>query len=765
VLHRLLERWGRMMYRFRWAVPAVWLVLGALGGLYAGKLGPLLTGGGWGVPESDSYKAYHAISEQFASRSATSLVLAVKDLREDPQDLAGRLEAVREALLREETIDDVYLWPDAPEPLKDRFISEDGRVTFGFVGMNVDEGFAQKALPAIQERLAETSAPLGLEASILGAPALWGEVNRVSQEGLNNAHLHAIPIIAVVLLLVFRSVVSSLMPLALAAFSIVTALGILYGFAVRGEHSVFVLDASMMLGIGLGIDFALLFVSRFREELARNAHDIAGAVGRTLATAGHAVLFSGLTIMGAMAALFAVDIASVRSMALGVIVTVLALLAASLTLLPAMAGILGRKVNAWKVMPRPLAGAGASGSGRWYRLARRVMAKPVRYLAGAVLLMAALAWPASQLTTATPDVRMLPEDSAVRRGVETLQEAFGLGVSSPIQIVLEGPEGEWLKPENQALLRSLTERLKQLGDVDGVVTWLDYVPGLEASEIRMRLAEPRDWPDPALLRMIERYISPDRGTVIVEVVSHQHASSEGMKALVKEIRDGVLPSMEELAPYGVYVGGQTAEGLDVSESLRDSLVPVTLYTLALIFVILLLTFRSVLLPLKAILLNLLSLGATYGVLVIVFQWGWGKDLFGFGEFGYIQNFVPILLLGLLFSLSTDYEVFLLSRVKEEYAGGKSNEESVALGVEKTAPMISGAAAIMVTVFASFAFAGILPMQQLGLGMAVAIALDATVVRLVLVPAAMKLLGDWNWWFPGRSGRAARTRAGLGQAGG
>jgi len=758
MISRALERWGRFVYKIRLIVLTAWVVLAAVfGGLYAGKLGPLLTGGGWGVPDSGSYQAYRAISEKFASRSATSLTFVVKDPHHEAgsEAFTRNLREIRDALLAEEAVSDVFSWLDAPEPVRARFVSETGNVTFGFVELNIDEGFAQKELPGIQSRLAETAEGLGVEAAILGAPAMWGEVNKVSQEGLNRAHLYAIPVILIVLLIVFRSVVSSLMPLALAAGSIAVTFGVLYFFARQAEHSVFILDAALMLGIGLGIDFALLFVSRFREEL-RSARDIAEAVGKTVGTAGHAILFSCLTIMGSMSALLTVEIAAVRSMALGVIVTVSVLLPAGLSLLPAAAAVLGAKVNAWSI-PFPKS---AGRAGRRYGLSRRIMGRPVLYLAGAALLLAALAWPALQIGTTTADVRMLPEDSPVRRGVETMQEAFGLGVASPIQIVLEGEPGAWLNPENQALLASLAERLSRLDGVDAVTHYLTHLPGMDAEAIRTVLADRPGELDPAVLLMINRYISADRGTVILDVVSHQHASGEGMRDLVREIRDEVLPDEAGLASFDVHVGGQTAEGMDVSDSLRRSLVPVILLTMGLTFAVLLATFRSLLLPLKAILLNLLSLGATYGVLVMLFEWGWGRELFGFGDFGHIQNFVPILLLGLLFSLGTDYEVFLLTRVKEEYDGGRSNEESVAHGLEKTAPMISGAAIIMVAVFASFAFAGILPMQQLGAGMAVAIALDATVVRLVLVPAAMKLLGDWNWWFPGRGGRAVRPAGAL-----
>lgn len=757
MVSRWLDRWGSMMVKGRWFVVTGWLLLVVVfGGLYAGQLGPLLTGGGWSVPDSSSYRAYQTVADKFAARSATSLTFVAEDRHHavGSEHFAEHLRALQDALLEEDAIASAYSWLDAPEPLKDQFVGDSGHVTFGMIEMNIDEGFAQKQLPAIQDRLADTAETLGIEVAILGAPAMWGEVNKVSQEGLNNAHLYAIPIMMIVLFLVFRSVVSSLVPLVLAAFSIAMTLGILYFFAEQAEHSVFILDAALMLGIGLGIDFALIFVSRFREELARHAGDVTTAVRKTVSTAGHAILFSGMTIMGAMSALLAVQIAAVRSMALGVIVTAFVLLLLSLSLLPAMAAILGTKINAWTI---PL-GNKTAQSGRWYRMSHRIMRRPVLYLIISVLLLGALAWPAFQLKTSTPDVRMLPEHSRVRTGVETLQASFGLGISSPIQIVLEGTDGEWLEPDKQALIASLTERLEELETVDAVTSYMTYFPGMDAASIQAALTDHRAEMDPAFALLIDRYLSTRHDAVIVDVVSHQHASSEGMKELVHDIREQVLPAVSDLAPYNVYVGGQTAEGLDVSESLQNSLMMVTLFTLGLIFVILLVTFRSILLPLKAIVLNLLSLGATYGVLIIVFQWGLGKDLFGFGDFGYIQNFVPILLLGLLFSLSTDYEVFLLTRVKEEYIGGKSNEDSVAHGLEKTAPMISGAATIMVAVFASFAFAGLLPMQQLGLGMAVAIALDATIVRLVLVPATMKLLGKWNWWFPGRKLPFARSGA-------
>nr|WP_255343381.1 MMPL family transporter [Geomicrobium sp. JCM 19038] len=594
----------------------------------------------------------------------------------------------------------------------------------------------------MQGRLSSSIQTDGFEATILGAPAFWAEMNELSQQGLENAHLYALPIILIVLLVVFRSVVSSLMPLVLSSFSIVTSLGVLYWFSQWIELSIFVLDAALMLGIGVGIDFALIFIKRFREQLEQSSNQVAEAVTQTMGTAGHAILFSALTIIGAMSAILLVDIAAVRSIALGVIVVVFFLMVTSLTLLPACLALIGTRINAWKI-PFLSIRDGSTGEGKWYRLAHRVMKRPVVYLVASIMLLLAMAVPALELEVSTPDSRMLPEQTQVRHGLAHLEEGFGVGFASPIQVVVAIENDVITEPQLLEKLSILNEELENIPDVEEVSSLFSFFPNLEASEIHSLLNEHQqalhedDW------MLINRHVSKNNQLAVFDVITTDHSSSDTNRAIVQDIRDRLATSED----YVVYVGGETAEGMDTSQSLNESLPMVLTFTLMLLFLVLVVTFRSLLLPLKAIVLNVLSLGATYGILVVVFQWGLGSTIFGFGDFGFIQSFIPILLLGLLFSLSTDYEVFLLSRVQEEYQKGLSNEESVAIGLEKTAPMISGAALIMVVVFGSFAFAGVLPMQQLGLGMALAIALDATIVRLFLVPATMKLLGNWNWWFP------------------
>lgn len=755
-LNNLLAAWGKTVYKLKWAMIVVWVAIAIAAGTFSPQLAPLLTGGGWGIPNTGSYEAYRMMGEHFESRSETAMTLVIKDAVNQVGSVAysSNLKAITDFLLTKEEVESVYTWLDAPEQSRAQFTGEGGNVSLAFVDLNIDEGFAQKVLPLIQQQLTEEAERLNMEAMLLGAPALWGEVNALSQEGLANAHLYAIPIILLVLILVFRSLVSVLTPLVLAVSSIMITMGILYFIARESELSVFIMDSTLMLGIGISIDFALIFVARFREELALRDKSKAGtirALSKTMHTAGHAILFSSLTIIGSMSAILFVEITAVRSMALGIIVVVFVLMLASLSLLPALLAILGYKVNALRV---PFLYRKEKRT--WYTLAHRVMRRPLLYLIGAVLVLGAAAWPALNIQTSTPDVRMLPEDSPVRNGAELVQEEFGLGFASPIHVVVQAEaDGNLAVPELQAFILRLTERIEQLDHVDSVTSYLSFIEGMPGDTAEELLGDGRSHLPAGAQTLINRYISRDNGTIVIDVMSDDYASSEESKHLVEQIRTDVVPTViSDAAGLRIAVGGETAEGIDVSSSLRNSLIEVTIFTLCLIFIVLVITFRSVLMPFKAILLNLLSLGATYGILIIVFQWGGGSDIFGFGDFGYIQNFVPILLLGLLFSLSTDYEVFLLTRIKEEYDRSGDNAESVATGLHKTAPMISGAAIIMIAVFSSFAFAGILPMQQLGLGMAVAILLDVTIVRLILVPATMKLLGSRNWWFPFRSGKSA-----------
>ncbi|WP_088105839.1 MMPL family transporter [Halalkalibacter urbisdiaboli] len=740
-MKNVLGKIGGSIVKFRWFILCFWVVATIIGGVYGSQLAPALTGGGWDVPNADSTTAASLIDDHVEGRSETNLTFVIKDTRYQvgSNQYEENLEKVKKFLLDEPEISQVVTILDVSEEMKSQFQGTDAYTSLGFIEMDIDAGFAQKALPDIQERLDQKAEQLAIEVVLLGAPAFWGEISKISQEGLEHAHLYALPIIVVVLLFVFRTVISALTPLVLSITSIVITSGLLFGITHLTELSVFAQDSAMMIGLGVGIDFALVFVMRFKEEIARAT--VKDAIEKTMSTAGHAILFSGITIIGTMAMILFVEVAAIRSIALGIIVVVFLLLLTSLTLLPAFLAIIGIKINALKIPFQTSKG----GGGKWYRLSRRVMRRPILYLAGAVFVLLSLSWPALQLETASSDVRILPDGSNIKQGVEQLQDGFGLGYTSPIQVVVHLEDKKATDVEVLQQVDSLINRIRLDENVEGVTSILSFFEGVDKEFIRLALDEGQI--DEHTRRQLQRYVNESQNTLIIEIVTKHYASSDETKALVTELRENMVPNA--ISDALVVVGGETAQGMDTNESLSHSLKYVLIYTLVFIFVVLMITFKSILLPLKAVMMNLLSLSATYGVVVAVFNWGWGGDLLGFGDYGMLQELVPILLLGLLFSLSTDYEVFLLERVKEEFEESNNSDESVAIGLEKTAPMISGAALIMVAVFGSFAFAGILPMQQLGLGMAVAIALDATIVRLFLVPATMKLLGKWNWWFPGK----------------
>ena len=332
----------------------------------------------------------------------------------------------------------------------------------------------------------------------------------------------------------------------------------------------------------------------------------------------------------------------------------------------------------------------------------------------------------------------------MRFGFDTMREQFGQGTASPILVLVQSRAA--LDAADASSVFALRDRLAGMAHVTRVDPSAEV---LRAMWPQRPFAASSTLPASAQ-NTINHYVSSDRRNIVLEVIPDDYASSAASRVLLGRVR---ADAHELRGHLRVQVGGETAEGVDANTVIKDRLLAVMLVMLAVIYLMLMITFRSVLLPVKAILMNLLSVGATYGVLVVIFEDGFGAGLLGADSFGYLQNFVPLLLLAILFSLSTDYEVFLLSRIREEYQAGRSNTASVAAGLARTAPLISGAALVMIAVFGAFAFTGIMPIQQLGLGLGLGIALDVTVIRLVVVPAAMKLMGSWNWWVPGRRVRS------------
>ncbi|WP_194238685.1 MMPL family transporter [Streptomyces spongiae] len=777
---------SRLIRRFRRPLLGLWLAALAISGLGASSIADSLSGGGWYVPGADSTKAAQQLEHGFKGRGRTTVTLVIHDKRYESDD--PRFEQRARDMARQVTaepalkVTDSHGWTGLTPQNRSDYAGDDHHTVIDSLALDLDDGTARRELPKVQADLEDRFGPRGLDVSLVSPSSFWGEVNALSQEGLARAELITMPLIIVILLWLFRSVAAALASLAVGVSAIVFTLGVLAPVARHHELSVFVQNAATMLGLGVGVDYSLFMITRFKEQLARG-QDVASAVAATLRTSGHTVVASGATVVLAMCTLFLIDLTVIFSLALGAVVVVAFCVLTTVLFLPVLLHLLGDRINAGRVrVPRSLgerfrraAGkaddhraadttsvAGEENS-RWFRLSLKVMARPVLFLTATSVVLVALAAPVAQLRTFSPDARILPEDSAARVGYDHMQDAFGVGTTSPIQVVVTS-RAPLEESEQSEHLTRFSSRLEKLPHVDRVDSALPVLESASPQAPLKALAAPLldRLPDDAR-DTVRHYVAEGNRALVLEVVPDTTASDDAARELLSRVQDEAdqLPT----STLSSVIGGETAEGIEANRVIQDGLPQVVLVMLAAVYLVLLLTFRSLLLPLKAIAMNLLSIAATYGVLILVFQKGLGTGLLGFEQTDYLQNFVPVLLLALLFSLSTDYEVFLLDRVREEYLTTGDNTVSVARGLTRTAPLISGAAVLMVAVFGAFGFAGIVPIQQLGFGMAVAILLDATLVRLLLVPAAMRLMGRWNWWFPGRGDgapvqqpAAARTAA-------
>ena len=548
-----------------------------------------------------------------------------------------------------------------------------------------------------------------LEVAITGEFTADSDFLEISNKDLKEGELFfGLPAALIVLLLVFGAVVASLVPLLLAIVAITLALALV---AVLGQvwvFSFFVVNMLTGMGLALGVDYALFIVSRFREERRQGVEKLA-AIEATGRTASRAVFFSGSAFVIALTGMLLVPDTILRSLAAGAILVGITAVVAATTLLPAVLALLGDRVDALRV---PFLGGGGTGEGRfWGWVVDRVQRRPVVSLVLATAFLLALALPALDLRTGSAGIRTLPDTYASKRGFNALEEHFGVGTIDSAIVVVDAATGD---PE----VRSAVERL--------------------AAAIT---------DDPAF-REPETDMPSGRDIAIVEALVAGDSRDESAVQAIERLRSEVVPEALAGIDAEAFVTGETAEIVDYRELMERWLPIVFLFVLALSFILLTVAFRSIVVPAKAIVLNLLSVGAAYGVLVLVFQKGVGNEFFGFPRVDSIEAWLPLFLFSVLFALSMDYHVFLLSRIRERYGQTRDNSEAVAYGVRTTARLITGAALIIIVVFSGFATGDLVMFQQMGFGIAISLLIDATVIRSVLVPAAMELLGDRNWYLPG-----------------
>ena len=549
----------------------------------------------------------------------------------------------------------------------------------------------------------------GFETYLFGEFSVDADFREVAESDLQKGEFFGVAIALVVLLLVFEAVVASLVPVILAVVSIAVALGLTALVGQAFELSFFVVNMLVMMGLAVGIDYALFVVSHFREERA-NGRDKIDAIGVSGATATRAVFFSGITVVLVLLGMLLVPTTIFRSLATGAILVVLVAVFAALTLLPAVLSLLGDRVNSLHVpFVRRKNGEGHE-RGFWAWVARNVMRRPGISLAVSVAILLAAA-PFLGINTGFSGVETLPDSFQPKQGFVVLDDEYpNFGEVAPVEIAIDG---DLTNSEVQAAISALEAEIVA-DDEFGAPELIENDAG-------------------------------DFGLLAVPLASE--SASDAAVSAVERLRVDYVSTAFDGVPARAFVGGVTAENVDFFE-VTDTYLPIVIaFVLGLSFLLLMFVFRSVVVPATSIVMNLLSVGAAYGLLVLVFQEGILANVFGFQQVAQIEAWIPLFLFTVLFGLSMGYHVFLLSRIRERYTQTGDNTEAVAHGVGTTARIITGAALIMVAVFAGFAAGDLVMFQQMGFGLAVAVLLDATLVRSVLVPATMRLLGDWNWYFP------------------
>ena len=592
---------------------------------------------------------------------------------------------------------------DDPESL----VSEDRHATIVPIGI-VDEDETE----AIVETVERADENPSFSVAVTGDETLDHDFNLLSQEDLENGELRfGLPAALIILLLVFGAVVAGLVPLLMAAVSIVVALGLTALVAQPFELSVFVINMLTGMGLALGIDYSLFVVSRYREERARGREQL-DAIAASGLTASRAVLFSGTVFVVAMLGMLIVPSSIMRSLAVGAILVGIVSVVAALTLLPAVLGLLGDRVNAVRI---PFVGrrilASSSSEGRfWGAIVRGVLGRPVVSLALSVGVLVAATVPLLGINIGTGGVSTLPDRFVSKQGFLALQRDFPGTTADPAEIVVT-------RGASSAEVTNALEELRSSLAADAM---------FGGGEIRR---------------------AADGDVAVLAVPVEGDASDPEAIAAVRELRTATVPEAFEGTGAEVLVGGASSENIDYFDSVIDPAPYVIALVLLLTFLFLTVVFRSVVIAATAVGLNLLSVGAAYGLLVLVFQYGIGADLLGFQDADRIEAWVPLFLFSVLFGLSMDYQVFLLSRIRERFDETRDTADAVIFGVGSTARIITGAALIIVAVFAGFARGDLIMFQQMGFGVAVALLIDATIIRSVVLPSAMKLLGDWNWYLP------------------
>lgn len=701
-----MKQFAAFITKFAKPIVLLWCALLVVLAFFALQLPSKLQGDGFFYDGDHSYVT-NELSDTFNLPAKTIFVLFENNTDEEISSALESLETIEEI----QTITS----PVGVEELnKDNYAY--GMLEFD---NSVDDYFP--IIDELREKLGENN---GI--SITGEPVISKDINVASQNDLIKAETIGLPIALIVLLLAFGTIVASLLPILVGGATVVITLGLLALLGDSVNLSIFVLNIVPMLGLALSIDFALLLINRYREE--RNTQSIEQSVQIAIQTAGRSIIFSALCVMIGLGAMIVIDVEIFMNIALGGSIVVLLAVLTGITLLPATLMLLGDRLNKGRVFRiKPTAS-------RWQKFAAFVMKRPVSIIVVAILLLCVAVVPIKDIELTIPSTESLPESYESRQTFDTLDEQFGLGDNTPVFLLAENEDaGDWDSTEGREKIFDIQQQLLDDPLVDRV-TSMFTVANIESVEM-WEMANSNPQAPGALDEVAENFIQEDK----MYMVAYLNAEGSSFEA-----QDFVRDWSEKDLGVDFALSGQAKFNQEIFDEIAGKVLIAIAIIIVSTFFILMIAFRSILIPLKAILMNILGLGATFGILVYIFQYGH----FGL-EATTIVLIIPVLTFCLVFGLSMDYEVFLISRIQEEYLKGATNTKATVDGLVSTSKIITSAALIMIVITGAFAFTDVMPVKQIGVGIAIAIAIDATIIRLMLVPSFMKLFGDWNWWLPFR----------------
>ncbi len=706
-----MRTFSNLFYRYRKMIVAVWFFLIIILSMFAVKLPSVLGGNGFEM-EGSFKTTQKLLVDEFDMSQSQMIALFKRDSRVSDAEFQSVINTYLDEASKLSSVSHVQMTVREKGMIKENLAY--GLLHFDQETTELDEEIeVLRAMPFKKT---------GITVQLTGDPIVVKDMNKASQEDLAKAEAIGLPVALVVLLLAFGGLIAAGIPLLIGIVTVVSSMGVVYFFHHFMNLSIFILNIIPMIGLALSIDFALLFINRFKEELMK--HDVEDAIKITIQTAGRSVIFSGLCVFIGLAGMLFIDIDIFRNVAIGGMAVVFVSVLSAITFLPAVLALLGKKINHLKVLP-----ASSDSESKWRSFAHVVMKRPVLMAFVSLLILLTALIPIRDMKLEIPSADALPESYESRRALETFNRTFTDQNTSEVFLILEN-ENKILENETLDQAAQIVNDIQDddiVENVDSVFTALNIQTGDQLLELL-----DQEQMKAKIQPVVDSFI---RGKYML-VTATLHTPSDS-----KEAKEWVRNLEKKEADLVVHIGGYSKFEQEIFDEIFQKAPYGLLVVLVSTYLILMIAFRSVLIPLKAIIMNVLSLSASFGLLAWLFQGG---------HFGLTQSNIglvlPVFVFSLVFGLSMDYEVFLISRIHEVYQETKDNDYATVEGLTSTSKIITSAALIMIVVTGAFAFTGVTPVKQMGVGIALAIFIDATIVRMLLVPSLMKLLGDANWWF-------------------